>query len=144
MSMACSTPLSEVTYKMPPSRIGAERTELPARNCQTARSGGRAGRCPWAPVRELSLSSVGQSPGALDLAVSVVINSSRQDTVIDLLQVCDAQAELSSRCHMSWLAKEQIFRRVMIKVIIVFCDAVRVVSPQGRCAPFAAFRFNGL
>ncbi len=64
--------------------------------------------------------------------------------VIDLLQVCDAKAELPSRCNMSWLAEEQVFRRVMIKVIIVCCDVVRIVLPQGRYAPFAALRFNGL
>src|SRR5882762_3100497 len=142
--MACSTPLTDATYKMPPSSIGAERTELPARNCQTARSGDRAGCCPCPPVRALSLSSVGQSPWSLDLAVSVVINSGRERTVIDLLQVCDAKAELTSRCNMSWLAEEQVLRRVTIKVITVCCDAVRIVLPQGRCAPFAALRFNGL
>src|SRR6266705_825569 len=108
-SMAWSTPLTDVTYKMPSSRIGAERTELPVRNCQTARSGDRTGCCPCPPVRALSLSSVGQSPGALGLAVSVVINSSREGTVIDLLQICDAKAKFSSSGNVSWLAEIQVF-----------------------------------
>src|SRR6266496_3613125 len=107
-SMAWSIPLTDATYKTPSSRIGAERTELPVRNCQTARSGEGTRCCPCPPVRALSFSSVGQSPGALVLAVSVVINSGREATVIDLLQVCDAKAELSSRCNVSGLPEKQI------------------------------------
>src|SRR5437899_2471253 len=75
--MACSAPTTEVTYKLPSLRIGAERTEPPARNCHTALSGERAGYGFWPPLRALSLSSVGQSPAGLELTVSLIIKIQR-------------------------------------------------------------------
>src|SRR2546423_5338033 len=71
--MACTAPATEVTYNLPSLRTGAERNELPARNCHNAFSGERAayGFCP--PLRALSLSSVGQSSGGLELPGSMII-----------------------------------------------------------------------
>src|SRR5882672_447135 len=92
----------------------------------------------------MSLSSVGQSPGSLGLAVSVVMNSAREWTVIDLLQVSDTKAEFPSRCYMSRLTEEQVFRGVVKKLIVACCDAVGIVLPQGRCTSFAALLFKGL
>ena len=65
-------------------------------------------------------------------------------TMIDLLQICDAKTEFPRRCNVSWLAKEQIFGRVVIKIIVVCGDAVRIVLPHGRRTPFAALLFNRL
>jgi hypothetical protein len=72
------------------------------------------------------------------------MNSGRELVVIDLLQVRDAKAELSGCCNVSGLAEEQVFRRVMIKVMTVCCDAFRIVLPQGGCALFTALLFDGL
>jgi hypothetical protein len=77
----------------------------------------------------LSLSSVGQSKD-LSLGVSVIIYSGREDTVIYLLEISDAETELPGCCDMSWLAEEQVFRRVTIKFPTVFSNAIRIVLPQ--------------
>src|SRR5215475_13590513 len=129
---------------MPPSSIGADRTDPPARYCQRALPGDLAGFCPCPPLRALSFSSVGQSARALDFAVSVVINSSREPAVIDLLGVSYAKPELSCRRNMSWLAEKQVFRCVMVELAVVCCDAVCIVVPQGRRASLTALRLNVL
>lgn len=64
--------------------------------------------------------------------------------MIDLLQVCDAKAEFPSRCDVSGLAEEQVFRGVVIVVLAFGSNTFRVVQPQGRRSAFATRFFNGL
>src|SRR5437588_9285349 len=71
-------------------------------------------------------------------------HSGCEEMVIDLLQVCDSESELSSRRYMSWLTVEQVFCCVVIKLITARCDAVGIMQPQGRRTTFDAFFFNCL
>ena len=70
---------------------------------------------------------MGQSPGAVGLAVSLIIRSGRQETVIDPFDVSDAQAELSRGRDVSWLAEKQVLRSVVKKIPVIACDALRIV-----------------
>ena len=64
--------------------------------------------------------------------------------MIDLLQVGDTKPEVTGRRNVSWLAIEQILRRVMMKFVVVRGNALGIVLPQRRCAPFPTRPFNCL
>src|SRR5579871_6567725 len=133
------------TYSSPSLSNGAERT-APPRSCQTAFSGERARCCPCPHVRALSPSSVGQSRRELGRVVAVVVMSAMESekTMVDLLQVADAEAEFSGRRNVSRLPKEQILRSVVKKNVGIRGDAAGIVFPHRRGAVFATFLLDRL
>src|SRR5690349_15257908 len=99
------------------------------RNCQTAFSGACTGRRPCPPIRALSPSSVGQSREDFSFAVCVVISGS-ENTVINLLQVGDSQAEFPGRRNVPRLPEKQILGGIVKEDVAVGGDAGRIVLPQ--------------
>src|SRR5947208_14625469 len=66
--MAYRPPDRDATYRVPPRKIGAERTELPTWSCQRARLVAFSARIPSPPVREESQRSATQSFSVLKLS----------------------------------------------------------------------------
>ena len=62
--------------------------------------------------------------------------------MIDLLQVRNAKPELPSSSNVPWLAKEQVLRRIVMKFVVVRCDALgdRAATRKARPVPAASFQ----